>query len=88
MTEEIDNTNRPPPTPEEVDARVTAEPQRVPTVSAYWKLDPWNQGYVVALEADYEDSVVRHQVNPYPSSSDNGQQWIIGHRSAAMAGHV
>jgi hypothetical protein len=69
----------------------TSEPviadQHGPTsLAQYWKLDPWNQGYVVALEAESDVSQVKGQANPYQNRSHNGGQWRTGHLSGRMAG--
>jgi hypothetical protein len=56
------------------------------SLAQYWKLDPWNQGYVVALEAESDASQVKGQANPYQNCSHNGGQWRTGHLSGRMAG--
>jgi hypothetical protein len=44
--------------------------RRGPTsLAQYWQLDPWNQGYVVALEAESDVSQVKGQANPYQRRS-------------------
>jgi hypothetical protein len=69
----------------------TSEPliadQRGPTsLAEYWKLDPWSQGYVVALEGESEVSQVKGQANPYQKRSHDGGQWRTGHLSGRLAG--
>jgi hypothetical protein len=69
----------------------TSEPviadQHGPTsLAQYWKLDPWNQGYVVALEAESDVSQVKGQANPYQKRSHDGGQWRTGHLSGRLAG--
>jgi hypothetical protein len=66
---------------------VVVEDRHGPTsLAQYWKLDPWNQGYVVALEAESDVSQVKGQGNPYQNRSHNGGQWRTGHLSGRMAG--
>jgi hypothetical protein len=55
------------------------------SLAEYWKLDPWNQGYVVALEAESDVSQVKGQVNPYQTRSHDGGQWRTGHLSGRLA---
>jgi hypothetical protein len=55
----------------------TSEPviadQHGPTsLAQYWKLDPWNQGYVVALEAESDVSQVKGQATPTRSARTTG----------------
>jgi hypothetical protein len=69
----------------------TSEPltadQRGPTsLAQQWKLDPWSQGYVVALEAESDVSQVKGQANPYQKRSQDGGQWRTGHLSGRLAG--
>jgi hypothetical protein len=56
------------------------------SLAQYWKLDPWNQGYVVALEAESDVSQVKGQANPYQNRSHDGGQWRTGHLSGRLAG--
>jgi hypothetical protein len=66
---------------------VVVEDRHGPTsLAQYWKLDPWNQGYVVALEAESDVSQVKDQANPYQKRSHNGGQWRTGHLSGRLAG--
>jgi hypothetical protein len=66
---------------------IVAEAPHGPTsLAQYWKLDPWNQGYVVALEAESEVSQVKGQANPYQKLSHDGGQWRTGHLSGRLAG--
>jgi hypothetical protein len=90
----METSNPMEPTLPVVDANVvvaTSEPliadQHGPTsLAKYWKLDPWNQGYVVALEAESDVSQVKGQANPYQNRSHNGGQWRTGHLSGRLAG--
>jgi hypothetical protein len=90
----METSNPMEPTLPVVDANVvvaTSEPliadQHGPTsLAQYWKLDPWNQGYVVALEAESDVSQVKDQANPYQKRSHNGGQWRTGHLSGRLAG--
>ena len=67
--------------------QVIMEDRHGPTsLAQYWKLDPWNQGYVVALEAESDVSQVKGQANPYQKRSHNGGQWRTGHLSGRLAG--
>jgi hypothetical protein len=66
---------------------VAMEDRHGPTsLAQYWKLDPWSQGYVVALEAESDVSQVKGQANPYKKRSHDGGQWRTGHVSGRMAG--
>jgi hypothetical protein len=66
---------------------VVVEDRHGPTsLAQYWKLDPWNQGYVVALEAESDVSQVKDQANPYQKRSHDGGQWRTGHFSGRLAG--
>lgn len=59
---------------------VPAAAPSLTSLSDYWKLDAWDQGYVVASEAGIEGSQVKGQVNPYTFYSDRGSSWRVGHR--------
>jgi hypothetical protein len=66
---------------------VVMEDRHGPTsLAQYWKLDPWSQGYMVALEAESDVSQVKGQANPYQKRSHNGGQWRTGHLSGRLAG--
>jgi hypothetical protein len=65
---------------------VAEDPHGPTSLAQYWKLDPWNQGYVVALEAESEVSQVKGQANPYQKLSHDGGQWRTGHLSGRLAG--
>ena len=68
----------------------TSEPviadQHGPTsLAQYWKLDPWSQGYVVALEAERCQSGERPS-QPLPEALARRGQWRTGHLSGRLAG--
>jgi DNA-binding transcriptional regulator PaaX len=66
---------------------VVVEDRHGPTsLAQYWKLDPWNQGYVVTLEAESDVSQVKSHANPYQKRSHNGGQRRTGHLSGRLAG--
>ena len=66
---------------------VVMEDRHGPTsLAEYWKLDPWSQGYVVAIEAESDVSQLKGQANPYQKLSHDGGQWRTGHLSGRLAG--
>jgi hypothetical protein len=65
---------------------VAEDPHGPTSLAQYWKLDPWSQGYVVAIEAESDVSQLKGQANPYQKHSHNGGQWRTGHLSGRLAG--
>lgn len=54
---------------------------RLITLAEYQTLNPFQQGYVVYMQAEHEGSELKeHQKCPYPPDSDESEKWHRGQK--------